>query len=212
MRMQRPASFRVGQFVVSCSRAQPTSTRRRTAPPVPCRCRLERRLQSRSNRPWGTILPFGRCAVHAAEIDWSTGEFEWVQYSHVLVATLPRSPIPTKAKKTALCARAAVRFSQPAASSGGLLNAGKSIPKFEPPDAKASTVFGAPLQFTIGQDKRSATGACHRFVVVQRPWIYESGASTNWASDFIRVVGPLVPEVAIVIRQWHGVRVLGELI
>jgi hypothetical protein len=103
----------------------------------------------------GTIFPLGRCAVHAAEIDWSTGEFEWVRNSRVLVATLPRSPIPTKAKKTALYAPAAVRFSQPAPSSGGLLNVGKRVPKFEPPDAEASTVFGAPLHLTIGQDKRS---------------------------------------------------------
>jgi hypothetical protein len=124
--------------------------------------------------------------VHAAGIDWSTGEFEWVRNSRVLVATLPPSPIPTKAKKTALYAPAAVRFSQPAPSSGGLLNVGKRVPKFEPPDTE--------LQ---GQDKRSTTGAYHRLVVVQHPWVHESGASTNWASDFIRVVGPL----AIVICQ-----------
>jgi hypothetical protein len=35
-----------------------------------------------------------------------------------------------------LYAPAAVRFSQPAPNSGGLLNAGKRVPKFEPADAK----------------------------------------------------------------------------
>jgi hypothetical protein len=97
---------------------------------------LPRNSRRAATRNLGTIVPFGRCAVHAAGINWSTGEFGWVRNSRVLVATLPRSPIPTKANKTALYAPGVVRFSQPAASSGGLLNAENSGPKFEPPGAK----------------------------------------------------------------------------
>jgi hypothetical protein len=96
---------------------------------------MPRNWRRAAMRTLGTIVPLGRCAVHAAGIDWSTGEFEWVRNSRVLVATLPRSRIPM-AKKTASYAPDAVRFSQPAASSGGLLNVGKRVPKFEPPGAK----------------------------------------------------------------------------
>src|SRR5580692_5826554 len=57
---------------------------------------------------------------------------KWVRNSRVLVATLPRSSIPTTANKTALYAPVVVLFSQPAGSSGGLLNGEISGPKFEP--------------------------------------------------------------------------------
>jgi len=57
--------------------------------------------------------------------------------------------------------------------------------------------FGAPFRFAVGWDKRTATGAYHRFVVAQHPWIHESWASTHRASDLGKPVGRVGPKVAV---------------